>query len=75
MNAPTPVIILLPFDAGSPKVVRQAKPVYPTKPKQQPWPLCQPIPKFTPDPTQIEALKRGGKALLEQVRAQRAAHG
>ena len=70
MNAPTPVIILVPFDAGSPKEARRAKPSYPTKPKQQPWPLCQPIPKFTPDPAQIAALKRQGREVLEATRHQ-----
>ena len=76
MNAPMPVIILVPFDAGSPKEARRFRPgPYPAKQKQPQWPLNQPVPKYTPDPAQIEALRRGGRALLEQVRAQRAAHG
>ena len=65
MNAPTPVIILLPFDAGSPKVVRQVKP--PPYPKAR----RDPLPPYLP-PAQIEAIKRRGREMLDAVRARRA---
>ena len=64
MNAPTPVIILLPFDAGSPKVVRQVKP--PPYPKAR----RDPLPPYLPT-AQIADIQRRSQELLEAVRAQR----
>ncbi len=76
-NTPASIIFIpVPIPvAGSQEPLRRAKPVYPTKRCERRWPLNQPVPKYTPDPAQIEALKRGGKALLEQVRLQRVVHG
>jgi hypothetical protein len=47
---PAPVIILLPFDAGSPEPLRKAKPRYPTKRGVERWPPQhhQAIPKYKP---------------------------
>ena len=74
---PSPVIVLVPVPvpaAGSPKFGRQVKPApYPVQRRDQPHQLRQPIPKHTPNPAQIEALRRAGKAMLETTRAQRRA--
>jgi hypothetical protein len=69
-NAPASIILIpVPVPAaGSPKVVRQVKPTYPAKRCDQRWPLNQQIPKYTPDPAQIEAIRRAGKELLEATR-------
>jgi hypothetical protein len=68
-------IILVPFEIGSPEPLRKAKPPpYPRNGQRQHWPPQQAIPPYVPPADQIEALKRQGRALLDQVRAQRAAH-
>jgi hypothetical protein len=73
MNAPTPVLIFIPVPAaGSPKCLRELKP--PPYPMKRRDPLrFQPIPKYTPDPAQIEAIKQAGRKMLEATRAQRRA--
>jgi hypothetical protein len=71
MNAPTPLIILVPFDAGSPKEARRFRPPpYPVQRRDQ-W-LRKAIPKHVPDPAQIEEIKRRGREVLDAVRARRA---
>jgi hypothetical protein len=68
-------IILVPFDAGSPKEARRVKPIYPAKAARQHWPPHQAIPRYVPPAGLIENIKRQSQALLEQARSQRAAHG
>ena len=63
-------IILIPV-GGSQEPLRRAKPIYPAKRSDQRWPLNQPVPKFTPDPAQLDAIRRQSREVLEQARAQR----
>ena len=62
MTGPPVQIIFVPVPAaGSQEPLRRAKPPpYPVQRRDQ-WPHHQAIPRYTPDPAQIEALKRGGK--------------
>ena len=70
MNAPASIIILLPFDAGSPKEARRFRPgPYPAKPRKAHWPLNQPA--FTPPADQIAEIRRRSQEMLAAVRAQR----
>jgi hypothetical protein len=75
-NAPASIIFIpIPIPvAGSQEPLKRMKPrPYPVQRRDQ-WPHQQAIPRYTPDPAQIEALKRQGREIIEQVRAQRA-HG
>ena len=76
MNAPRAIVVFVPVPAaGSQEPLKRMKPIYPAKRSDQRWPLNQAIPRYTPDPAQIAALKRQGREVLEQVRVQRVAHG
>ncbi len=71
---PAPVIILLPFEAGSPEPLRKAKPRYPTKRGVERWPPHQGIPmRYVPPADLIADIRRQSRALIDMTRAQRRA--
>jgi hypothetical protein len=68
---PGPVVILVPFEVGSPKEARRVKPVYPgsAKTKPPPGPPFQPI----PDAQRRAMVEQAKRALAEGRAALRAA--
>ena len=78
-NAPRAIVVFVPVPAaGSQEPLKRMKPPpYPRQRDQrQHWSQQhQAVPRYTPPADQIEAIKRAGKAMLEQARSQRAAHG
>jgi hypothetical protein len=76
-HAPASIIIVpVPYPAaGSPEVLRQAKPRYPAKPKVERWRPAQSIPHKLPEPMrrQAEAQREAGRRMLDAAMRARAA--